>query len=55
MSTRFAGSYVVFVPRGGKIVAVPIATGLTDQDYIEVTTGLTERDSVLVLSGSSGR
>lgn len=54
-STRFAGSYIVFVPRGGKIVAVPIATGLTDQDYIEVTSGLTERDSVLVLSGGSGR
>jgi HlyD family secretion protein len=53
--TRFAGSYIVFVPRGGKIVAVPIATGLTDQDYIEVTGGLTERDSVLVLSGGSGR
>jgi hypothetical protein len=34
---------------------VPIATGLTDQDYIEVTSGLTERDSVLVLSGGSGR
>jgi HlyD family secretion protein len=54
-ATRFAGSYVVFVPRGGKIMAVPIVTGLTDQDYIEVTSGLTERDSVLVLSGGSGR
>jgi hypothetical protein len=45
----------VFAPRGGKMVAVPITTGLTDQDYIEVTSGLTERDSVVVLSSASGR
>ncbi len=46
-------SYVVFTLRGGAIVAVPITTGLTDQDYIEVTGGLTERDTVLVLSGTA--
>jgi HlyD family secretion protein len=53
--SAFAGNYIVFAPRGGKMVAVPITTGLTDQDYIEVTSGLTERDSVIVLSSASGR
>jgi HlyD family secretion protein len=46
-------SYIVFVLRGGKIMAVPIRTGLTDQDYIEVTRGLTEQDTVLVLPSAS--
>ena len=39
--------------RGGKIVPVSIRTGLSDQDYIEVTSGLTETDSVLVLPSAS--
>ena len=30
-----------------------IKTGLTDQDYIEVTNGLTEQDTVLVLPSAS--
>ncbi len=47
------GSYIVFTLRGGKIAAVPIRTGLTDQDYMEVTDGLTERDTVLVLPSAS--
>jgi HlyD family secretion protein len=46
-------SYIVFVLRGGAPVPVAIRTGLTDQDYIEVTTGLTEHDTVLVLPSAS--
>ena len=41
--------------RGRKIVPVPIGTGLTDQDHIEVTSGLTEQDTVLVLSSTAAR
>jgi HlyD family secretion protein len=48
-------AYIVFALRGGKIVPVPIATGLTDQDYIEVTAGLAERDTVLVLTSAAPR
>src|SRR6185295_8721710 len=44
---------IVFRLRSGKIVAVSIGTGLTDQDYTEVTSGLTDRDTVLVLSGTT--
>ena len=47
------GSYIVFTLRGGRISAVPIRTGLTDQDYIEVTRGLAEQDTVLVLPSAS--
>jgi HlyD family secretion protein len=47
--------YIVFALRGGKIVPVSIATGLTDQDYIEVTGGLAEKDTVLVLTGAGAR
>jgi len=46
-------NYVVFALRDGKLVVAPIKTGLTDQDYIEVTSGLTERDTVLVLPSAS--
>ena len=46
-------TYIVFVLRGGRVIAVPIRTGLTDQDYIEVTGGLTEQDTVLVLPSAS--
>lgn len=48
------GRYIVFALRGGKITAVPIRTGLTDQDYIEVTAGLSDKDTVIVLSGTGG-
>ena len=47
--------YIVFALRGGKIVPVSIATGLTDQDYIEVAGGLAEKDTVLVLTGAGAR
>ena len=52
---RAAGgaSYIVFALRGGKIVPVRVRTGLTDQDYIEVTDGLTEHDTVLVLPAAA--
>jgi len=49
----FSGNFIVFALRAGKPVAVPIRTGLTDQDYIEVTSGLTEQDTVLVLPSAS--
>jgi HlyD family secretion protein len=48
-------SYIVFALRGGTIVPVPIRTGLTDQDYIEVMAGLTDRDTVLVLTSAAPR
>jgi len=46
-------SYVVFALRDGNLVVAPIKTGLTDQDFVEVTSGLTERDTVLVLPSAS--
>lgn len=46
-------SYIVFVRRAGKFVAVPIRTGLSDLDYIEVTAGLSDKDTVLVLPSAS--
>jgi len=46
-------SYIVFVRRAGNFVAVPIRTGLSDQDYIEVTAGLSDKDTVLVLPSAS--
>jgi HlyD family secretion protein len=47
------GSYLVFALRGGKAQPVAIKTGLTDQNYIEVTSGLTERDTILILPSAS--
>jgi hypothetical protein len=46
-------SYVVFALRGGTVIATPVKTGLTDQDYIEVTSGIAEGDTVLVLPTAS--
>jgi HlyD family secretion protein len=46
-------SYVVFALRGGTVIATPVKTGLTDQDYIEVTSGVAEGDTVLVLPTAS--
>jgi len=48
-----ASSYFVFALRGGAVVPVSIRTGLSDQEYVEVTSGLTETDSVLVLPSAS--
>jgi hypothetical protein len=47
------GSYVVFTLRAGRPLAVPIRTGLTDLDYIEVLDGLAEGDTVLLLPSAS--
>jgi HlyD family secretion protein len=48
-----SNSYIVFARRAGRVIAVPIRTGLSDQDYIEVTAGLTDKDTVLVLPSAS--
>ena len=48
-------SHVVFASRSGHIVPVPITTGLTDQDYIEVVSGLTEHDTVVVLTSAPAK
>jgi multidrug efflux pump subunit AcrA (membrane-fusion protein) len=50
-----ASRYVVFASRSGQIVPVPITTGLTDQDYIEIVSGLTAADTVLVLTGAGAK
>src|SRR5438093_2763067 len=50
---EFGSNYIVFALRQGTPVPVSIKTGLTDQDYIEVTSGLTDRDTVLVLPSAS--
>jgi HlyD family secretion protein len=44
------GHSIVFTLRGGRIVPVPVLTGLTDQDYMEIVGGLTDRDTVLLLT-----
>jgi HlyD family secretion protein len=44
------GHSIVFALRDGRIVPVPVLTGLTDQDYIEIIGGLTDRDTVLLLT-----
>ncbi|HET7380679.1 MAG TPA: efflux RND transporter periplasmic adaptor subunit [Gaiellales bacterium] len=46
---------IVFAWRGGKIVPLTVGTGLTDQDYMEVTSGLTEQDTVLVLTSGAAQ
>jgi HlyD family secretion protein len=43
------GNYIVFTLRDGQPTAVPIRTGMTDLDYMEVVSGLSEGDTVLVL------
>lgn len=43
------GQYIVFTLKDGAPTAVPVRTGMTDLDYMEVLTGLSEGDTVLVL------
>ena len=50
---RHAQTYIVFALRGGRPVPIPVRTGLSDQDYIEVQTGLTDHDTVLILPSAS--
>lgn len=52
-AARFGGSFWVVVDRKGVLEAVPVSTGITDLDRVEVTAGLAEGDSVLVLPSSS--
>ncbi|HEX6789707.1 MAG TPA: efflux RND transporter periplasmic adaptor subunit [Candidatus Krumholzibacteria bacterium] len=47
------GRYIVFTLRDGKPTPVPIKTGLTDLDYVEVLDGLNEGDKVIVLPSAS--
>ncbi len=52
-ATGLAGGFWVVADRNGRFEAVPIATGITDLDRVEVTQGLKEGESVLVLPSSS--
>jgi HlyD family secretion protein len=47
------GSFWVVVDRQGAYEPVPVATGVTDLDRVEITSGLAEGDVVLVLPSSS--
>ena len=47
------GSFWVVAERKGTLEPVPVATGVTDLDRVEVTSGLAEGDVVLVLPSSS--
>ena len=47
------GSFWVVADRGGAREAVPVVTGVTDLDRVEITSGLAEGDVVLVLPSSS--
>jgi HlyD family secretion protein len=47
------GSFWVVADRKGTLEPVPVATGVTDLDRVEVTSGLAEGDAVLVLPSSS--
>lgn len=52
-ATRLGGSFWVVADRQGRYEPVPIRTGMTDLDRVEVTQGLAEGDKVLVLPSSS--
>jgi len=47
------GNFWVVADRGGTREPVPIGTGVTDLDRVEITSGLAEGDVVLVLPSSS--
>jgi len=50
---RLGGDFWVVADRQGRYVPVPITTGMTDLDQVEVTQGLAEGDKVVVLPSSS--
>jgi HlyD family secretion protein len=52
-ATGLRGSFWVVVDRSGTREPVPIGTGVTDLDRVEITSGLAEGDVVLVLPSSS--
>lgn len=47
------GSFWVVADRKGTLEPVPVVTGITDLDRVEITSGLAEGDVVLVLPSSS--
>lgn len=48
-----SNNYIVFALRHGQPTAVPIKTGLSDLDYVEIASGLVEGDTVLLLPSAS--
>jgi HlyD family secretion protein len=52
-AASLSGVFWVVVDRKGVFEPVPIVTGMTDLDRVEVTAGLAEGDEVLVLPSSS--
>ena len=52
-AARLGGSFWVVVDRKGVLEPVPIVTGITDLDQVEVVAGLKQGESVLVLPSSS--
>ena len=52
-ASRFGGDLWVVVDRKGTLQVVPIVTGITDLDRVEVTSGLAEGETVLLLPSSS--
>lgn len=52
-SVGLGGAFWVVVDRSGTMTPVPIVTGMTDLDRVEVTRGLAAGDVVLVLPSSS--
>jgi hypothetical protein len=52
-AANLSGVFWVVADRNGVFTPVPIVTGLTDLDRVEVTQGLAADDTVLVLPSSS--
>lgn len=52
-ASRLGGDFWVVVSREGARVPVPVQTGMTDLNDVEITAGLAEGDEVLVLPSSS--
>jgi multidrug efflux pump subunit AcrA (membrane-fusion protein) len=52
-AASLGGVFWVVADRKGALEPVPIVTGMTDLDRVEVTSGLAEGDEVLVLPSSS--
>lgn len=49
---QFGASFWVVAERGGKLVAVPVRTGVTDLDRAEILEGIGEGEKVLLLPSS---
>jgi HlyD family secretion protein len=46
---RFGGNFWVVTESGGRIVGLPVETGITDLDQAEIVSGLREGDKVMML------